>query len=415
MQTWLLPRVDLTPEQLRVVEMLPDEHRVVLGPAGSGKTQVLIHRAAHLAETYNVPSNGYHLFVFTNVVKEYIKSGVQFLGLPEETVCAFDHWCRLFYEDYVSVRLPKKERGRLDFDEIRSSTLEVLKRRKEIRYGLEFVLVDEGQDLTPEVYEILLMIARHITVFADFQQKIFEDGASESCILEKMKLPRRSITLLGAYRNAPYVAHLASHFITDEDLRNEFLIQVSTEQKVKECPLCYVAPSYDEEVDRLAEIVRQRQIMNERVGIIVSTNRLLHGLAKGLEKRGVKVEKAIKKESYAGVQVPCDFRNNDPKIATFHMAKGLTFDSVLMPRLTERAFPWAHGIARQRIIFVGIARATQWVYLSTVSGVEFSEMEILREAEKEGHLVVQCEKDIEVGEEELKEQDEEPEDDFSIL
>ena len=45
-------------------------------------------------------------------------------------------------------------------------------------------------------------------------------------------------------------------------------------------------------------------------------------------------------------------------------------------------------------------------------------MEVLREAEKEGHLVVQHEGDVGVREEELEdreERDEEPGDDFSVL
>lgn len=430
MQTWLLPRSDLTPEQLRVVELPPDEHRVILGPAGSGKTQVLIHRAAHLAETYNIPSIGYRLFVFTNVIKEYIQSALEFLGLPEEVVCTFDHWCRIFYEDYVSECLPRRRGGGLDFEKIRHSVLDALKGDERIRNDFDFVLVDEGQDLPPLVYEVLLLLARHVTVFVDPQQKIFEDGASEAYILEKMKLGRRSVTLLGAYRNAPYVAYLASHFIEDEELRKEFLAQVCTEQKIRERPLCYMARSFQAEMDRLAEIVRQRQIMGERVGIIVPTNRLVHGLAKGLEARGVEVEKAIKKGVQAEVEdefdtrvlVECDFGNDVPKIATFHMAKGLTFDSVLLPRLTDKAYGWIRGMARKRFLFVGIARATQWVYLSTVRGVEFREMGILREADKQGHLVVQDEEDVGVGEEELEEREEseegpeeEPEDDFSVL
>ena len=82
MSIWLLPRLELTPEQLRVVEMPPHEHKVILGPPGSGKTQVLIHRADYLSGAYNLQPDQYRLCVFTNVVKEYIKSGIQFLGLP---------------------------------------------------------------------------------------------------------------------------------------------------------------------------------------------------------------------------------------------------------------------------------------------------------------------------------------------
>ena len=153
MNTWLLPRIDLTPDQLRVVEMPPWEHRVVSGVAGSGKTQILIHRAAYLVEKFQVPPDRYRVFVFTNVVKEYIKSGLQFLNLPEESVCTFDHWCRLLYEDYVSYNLPKRlHSDEIDFRKIRFTVLELLKRRKGLQHNLEFVLVDEGQDLNPEVY-----------------------------------------------------------------------------------------------------------------------------------------------------------------------------------------------------------------------------------------------------------------------
>ncbi len=63
---------------------------------------------------------------------------------------------------------------------------------------------------------------------------------------------------------------------------------------------------------------------------------------------------------------PLNFGSPVPQIATCHSAKGLTFDSVLMPRLIDRSFPRVQGAGRQRMLFVGIVRAKQWVYLSTV-------------------------------------------------
>lgn len=47
MSAWLLPLEDLTPEQVRAVELKPSEHRLIFGGPGSGKTQVLLHRARH--------------------------------------------------------------------------------------------------------------------------------------------------------------------------------------------------------------------------------------------------------------------------------------------------------------------------------------------------------------------------------
>jgi superfamily I DNA/RNA helicase len=316
MSIWLIPRLDLTPEQLRVVEMPPHEHKVILGPPGSGKTQVLIHRADYLSGAYKLKPDQYRVFVFTNVVKEYIKSGIQFLGLPEEVVSTFDHWCRLLYEKHISRRLPRVNKG-IDFDEIRSAVLKLFREKSELQKRLSFVLVDEGQDLTPQVYEILSLAAQHITVFVDPQQKIFENGASESFILEKLKLRNRNASLLGAYRNAPYVAQLASYFIDDDQKRGQYLAQINTEQKIRELPLCYVAPDFQKEMDRLAEIISQRQVMNERIGIIVPTNKQLYGFAKGLDDRGVTVEKAVARSEDGA----CDFGNAIPKIATYYSAK----------------------------------------------------------------------------------------------
>ena len=178
------------------------------------------------------------------------------------------------------------------------------------------------------------------------------------------------------------MARLASYFIDDNQKRSQYLAQMNTEQKVRELPLCYVAPDFDKEIDRLAEIISQRQVMNERIGVIVPTNKQLHGFAKGLEERGTTVEKAIPRKNADGF----DFGNAIPKIATYFSAKGLTFDSVLLPRLTESSFSWIDDSTRTRLLFVGIARATQWVYLSTIKEKELSEMGYLHEAEKKGHL-----------------------------
>jgi superfamily I DNA/RNA helicase len=186
------------------------------------------------------------------------------------------------------------------------------------------------------------------------------------------------------------VANLAAYYIEDGQKRAQFLAQVSAAQRVKERPLCFVADSFDREMDRLAEVIRARQVLNERIGIIVPTNRLVHGLADGLAERGVTVEKAATKERAGKIEVTCAFNNLVPKIATFFMAKGLTFDSVLLPRLTAKAYYYINRDRMKRMMFVGIARATQWVYLSTVEWQEFQEMNVLKEAAAQGHLTMQA-------------------------
>jgi superfamily I DNA/RNA helicase len=389
MSAALMPLSGLAPDRLKVVELPLDRNWLVLGSAGSGKTQVLIHRASHLAKTYGISPDKFRIFVFTEMAREYISPAVQFLGLPQQTVTTFDNWCRLFYEEHKSSDLPRTYINlRVDFQRIRAEVLLLLEQKKELRNILEFALVDDGQDLAPEIYEILKLAARRVNVFADFKQKIAESGISEPFILETLGLKRRVAKLWGTYRNAPYVANLASYFIADKEARRDYLSQITARQKVKEHPLCYISPDLDKEISFLAATVQMRQSMNEKVGIIVPSSSLLHELTKELKKRGVEVEKVIERDAQNIFHEPFNFGNNIPKIATYHTAKGLAFDSVFLPNLTENSFSAAKGEARQRMVFVGIARASQWVYLSTIKGSEFKEIKILKNAEADGHLLM---------------------------
>ncbi len=389
MEAGLLSRSALTPSQLKIVKLPFDKNLLVLGPAGSGKTQVLIHRAAYLARTQGFPSNSYRLLVFTDMAREFIKPAARSLGLPKEALTTFDLWCRHFYEGHISKDLPRTYVNlRVDLPGIRSGVLRTLERNKGLQHRLLFALVDDGQDLSPEAYEVLRLAARHITVFADFEQKIVDNETSRTLLIERLKIAGRRHTLSASYGSAPHVAVLASYFIPDESLRRVYRDHISTKQKVIEQPLCYVAPSFEEEMDLMAATVQMRQSMNRSVGIVVVSDKMLHELPKELSKRGVKVEKVVERDAHNVLHEPYDFGNTVPKIVTYSTSKGMTFDSVFLPGLTEDSFHQLRHKERQRMLFVGMARAKQWVYLSTVKGKEFKEINILRSAAADGRLLI---------------------------
>mgnify|MGYP000875317154 CR=1 FL=1 len=418
MTTWLIPRIDLTPEQLRMVELPPTSHRIVFGLPGSGKTQVLVHRAAYLRDRYGVAKDKYKVFILTNVLRDYIRSGISFLELPDDSVCTFHSWCVDFYKNHISQNLPRiNSNYRPDFLKITKIVLKYLKTIGHTSKMFDFILVDEGQDLIPESFEILCHIAKHVTVFADYQQQIYEGGANDRNIFEALNLSAQNVSLLGTYRNSPDVAYLASYFIKNSEKRSQYLAQIKNNQCERERPLLYIASSLDDEMDRLAKIIQQRQAMNQRIGIIVPQNRHVFGLADGLKKRGIIVEKAVpppvKTRSAGNTYV--QFDNMTPKIASYHSAKGLTFDCVLLPRLTERSFGNFDDDLRMRLIFVGIARAMQWVYLSTVEKDKPREMVLLENAEKNKYIIFQRSSVGVSGQQKDYNNEDTQEDDFSLL
>ncbi|MBN1224536.1 MAG: AAA family ATPase [Candidatus Aminicenantes bacterium] len=385
----IIPRENLSSDQLKIVEMPADENLFFTGPAGSGKTQMLIHRALHLAKMYQLSSNSYFLFVLTDIAKNYIRSGSELYGLPQESVTTFDLWCKRFYESHISKDLPRTYINlKLDHHEIRSKVLKELQRRKKPMPKLEFVLVDDGQDLAPESYEIFLRAAPHLTVFADFQQKITENTTSEFLISEKLGVKNATRISWKFHRNEPHILRLASHFLNNTQTKHDYLDQIKGAHTKSEQPQCYIAPSFDQEMDHMAETLKVRLNKGEKVAIVLPDPQSVHTLAKELTKRNVITEKILEPEAQNLLHDSYDFSNGIPKMATYLTVKGLTFDSVFLPQLTQQNYRGMDNDIRSRMLFLGVSRARHWVYFSTVKGVESGVFNALIKAQSEGLLLI---------------------------
>ena len=167
--SWLIPTNQLTPDQSRAVRLSPSEHRLISGGPGSGKTQILVHRAKYLSDQLNISADKWQIIVYTNVLKDYIKSDTNLLNLPEDNVRTFDHWCRLFYEEKIGPRVPFNPRTkRPDFEATRRAVADYIDTNSSKPF-FEFLLVDEGQDLPEDVFELLNKIQLNIYLFVKKQ------------------------------------------------------------------------------------------------------------------------------------------------------------------------------------------------------------------------------------------------------
>ena len=376
MSTWLIPRTELTAEQLRAVELSPSEHRVILGGPGSGKTQILLHRARFLANHFRVGPDRFRVLVYTNVLKHYIESAFPLLDLPPENVLTFDDWCLQWHKANIRGRTPWNDKDkRPDFAAIRRAVTERLMGEREPLF--DFVMIDEGQDLEPDVFKLLRTISRHVTVCLDHKQQIYDHRSNEAMILASLGIRKRNINLLEGFRCSPYLVRLAAELIDDNDERETFINQGRVAPRQKETPLLYYAKvNGDDEMQRLEEVIRERQLVGDRIAVLFPTQYKLHGFAKALRRRGLELE----------TQKELDFGTTKPKLITYYSAKGLTFDTVLMPRLVSDS-GWRMMEARAvKLLFVGITRATRWAYLSATESEQLSALRRLLPRADQGDL-----------------------------
>ena len=387
--TWLIPRDELTSDQLQAIESDVKAHRVILGAAGSGKTQVLLHRAHHLRESLATPPERFHIFVYTNVLRHYIQSALSLLQLPGECVSTFDAWCVDYFKSNIGGKTPwNKERHQPDFVEVRNGVLNC------VRDGLgrlpvfDFVLVDEGQDLDEVTLEILTRIAKHVTVCVDQRQQIYDQGSSKEAVLRHLGIGARNITFLETFRCSPYIVQVAAKFIDNAEEYWQFIQRSRTAQIERETPLLYQASNQEDEVQRLCEVVRTRQSKGDKIAVLFPENRKVYGFAKALQDAGLEVE-TPRRDRATGTFAELDFNSDLPKVLTYYAAKGLTFDSVIMPRLVRGSFRGMDKARILKLLFVGITRATKWVYLSTIGGDGFEPLDNLMSLQQAGCLSVQ--------------------------
>lgn len=379
MATWLVPLTDLTTDQLRAVELSSNQHRVIIGGPGSGKTIVLLHRARYLCERLKVKNGAFKIFVYTNTLKNYIKSAVDLLDLPQDSIINLDAWCRTYFTNNISRIIPMVD-GHPDFPKIRQQVLNHLQHNNQIPF-YDFILVDEGQDLDPTAYEIFKLIGRHITVAMDHKQQLYELGLGEADVLKVLGINAASVSFLDSYRCSEYIVNLACPLIEDIREREEYVRQTRTIVRDIETPVIYQAKNArTDEKDKLISTVRSRLLNNDRIAVLFPQRRMVFGYAKGFEAAGLEVE----------TMDNIDFTSDCPKLLTYQSAKGLTFDTVIMPRLVNNSFLHVNEAILARQIFVGITRATRWVYLSTVDGQVLPVIQNLIDCTDRNKVTVMC-------------------------
>lgn len=331
-------------------------HKAIIGGPGAGKTLVLLHRLNLLFHRAGKNHDAVRLFVYTNTLKQFIQAGNDMLDVPDECISTFDKWCVDTYRAQVNPRLPTKDK-KPDFEAIRVGVFSVIDSGILPTPLFDSVLIDEAQDMDIGAIEILKRLARHITICMDGKQQLYDDRMSEPEALKQLGLSRHNTALLAAFRCNPMVTELAAQFIPDEIRRQEFIRQASNLEMDRSRPLFYVADSFSDEAAHLIEMVKLRFNYGDSIAVLFPKQSQVHGFAKGFKGAGVDVEVQER-------DTPIDFSNPIPKLMTYHQAKGLSFDSVFLPRLNQSSFPGEMSRRIEHMCFVGVSRAVKWVYMS---------------------------------------------------
>ncbi|MCQ8873090.1 AAA family ATPase [Mesorhizobium sp. LMG17149] len=199
--TWWTKPEDLDEKQLEVVSLGLGGNHLILGPAGCGKTNLLLLRATYLHKS---KISNIAVFAFGRVLKEFLTSGAANYPFSSDKIQTYLRWgAEMLSANGIAFS------GKGNFDEVRAELYEKLyglagKNLEENR--LDCILIDEAQDYDEREIDLIFSFADQIFAVGDDRQRISNVSGALERLAERCD---HVIELTDHYRNGFKICRLA--------------------------------------------------------------------------------------------------------------------------------------------------------------------------------------------------------------
>ena len=299
-------------DQLDLIERTNDANMLVTGPAGSGKSLIAVHKARQLLNC----GENVILIAFTKSLRAFMeqenKSNIHF----------YHYW----------------------------------KWKKKGCPSADYIIVDEIQDFTfEEILEFIHAAKKYYFFFGDTAQSIMTVGNRKPLSIEDLakKLELSPLRLYSNYRLPQTVARITQDYVGVGVPKFSAKIYKNNE---KELPSIIGYSSQEEELEGLLRIMQKHEFAN--IGILVADNDSVVMVRDWLQAKGIQVEYKWNSTADWNYSTTLDFTMSTPKIMTYHSAKGLQFQTVIIPLY--------HGAEQETLrkpLYVAMTRTFRKLYV----------------------------------------------------
>lgn len=236
----------------------------------------------------------------------------------------------------------------------------------------DYILVDEAQDLSYAQLKVAkLLTLRTITIAADKAQKIYNTTFSWKELGIDIR-GRASKALEKTFRSTKQIVQLAESLLeanrVQQGNQNEYTDPVLPEREGM-IPQVVSCKTGIDERDIVIDLVKQHIQKKDVIGILYRSYLEENNIVKWMKTAEVPFEKIGK---------DLDWSLNRPgaKLSTFHSAKGLEFDVIIIPEFTEASLPLSSMVEgadpeqiedikmqERSLLYVGMTRAKYDLYL----------------------------------------------------
>lgn len=371
----LIEVMDLQQEQ--VARSLGEGHRVIHGPAGSGKTMILVFRAEQLAAAARA-DKPILVLCYNRSLAGHIESMLRRRSIDERVqVKTFHGWCEDLVRSY-QIDAPRDRQAPDYFKRLAEVASRAVESGRVPAGQYTALLVDEAHDFEDAWLAMATRMVdpatRSLLVLYDDAQSIYQKQRRKFNFRSVgIEAQGRSRVLKINYRNTAEVLALAltcaQQLLHGEDAVDEDSVPTVRPESAGRrgsMPVLIEARSPDQEVALVVERIDQARAEGlglRDIAILFRARDAMLPFENALRRHGIDFQsmsrQAIKR---------FDWDANAVKLLTLHSAKGLEFPIVFIAGLHAmpmRSLPVEDEV---RLLYVGMTRATHRLVLSACAG-----------------------------------------------
>ena len=368
---WELPGIqDLTKDQEAAIESPFQGQHLIIGGPGTGKTVVVAMRAR---KHQHISGSDYIFLVYNRMLEEATK---QMMADEDFKSCTYLYWFFNQYEARMGVededgnrekaRTPKQGRSTPDWSECERRVSDAADLAG--FNGPKFLLIDEGQDMPPEFYRILIKFGyENFFIAADQNQQITSENSSRKDIEDCMAVDTKDvIELKHNFRNNYGIARLAQAFYTGDPASPPPNIPKRSRQL--HTPKLYVFDRNSPEIyRRIAEaiVTFSKRDPQKLIGVLAPNHKVQDRYIRALRNvAGYAVSISEYKHNYSREKVhKVRFDQGGIIVLCAQSCKGLEFDTVILVDVDKHIIFRDHQDETKKLFYVMVSRARDKVFL----------------------------------------------------